>query len=113
MTRFHGRVGFGETTEISPGVYTDEIVEHNFYGEVIRISRSLRQGVDLNEDILVGNSISIVGSFYAMENYLAIRYVELAGELWTITSVEIQPPRLILTLGEVYNGPTAAAPVSP
>jgi hypothetical protein len=55
----------------------------------------------------VGNSISIVGNEYALEHYLSIRYVEWAGELWTVANVEIQRPRLILRLGEVYNGPTA------
>jgi hypothetical protein len=113
MTKFHGRIGFGDTTETTPGVYVDSIVEQVYYGDVTRISRALRQGVELNEDILVGNSISIVGNGYALEHFQAIRYVEWAGELWTVVNVELQRPRLILTLGEVYNGPTASAPVSP
>src|SRR6059058_1836220 len=114
MPKFHGRIGFGESaTEDSSGVYADTIVEHIYYGDVLRISRQLRQGASLNEDLLVGNSISVVGNAYALEHYFAIRYVEWAGELWTVVDVEIQRPRLILRLGEVYNGPTATAPVTP
>jgi len=106
MARFHGRVGFGETTESKPGVHTDVVVEHIFYGDVIQNRRVLRQGENLNRDLSVSNSISIVGDAYAREHFFAIRYVEWAGQLWSVTDVEIQAPRLILHLGEVYNGPT-------
>jgi hypothetical protein len=107
MAKFHGQVGFGETVEVTPGVYTDTIVEHTFYGDVVQNRRSLRQGENLNKDFSIGNSISIVANAYARGNFFAIRYVEWVGELWTVTDVEVQLPRLILQLGEVYNGPTA------
>lgn len=110
MTKFHGKIGYGNTVEATPGVHADEIVEHYYYGEVIRNSRQLREGENLNQDLTIGNSISIVGNAYALEHSFAIRYVEWAGELWTVVDVEIQRPRLILRLGEVYNGPTATAP---
>ncbi len=110
MARFFGRVGYGETVESAPGVWVDEIVEYSYYGDVIRDSRELRQGENLNMDLSVQNSISIMADEYANEHFFAIRYVEWAGSLWTISSVEVQRPRLLLRLGEVYNGPTPAAP---
>ena len=113
MTRFHGRIGYGESTEASPGVFVDIIVEYYYYGDVIRPSRQLRPGENVNPDFLGGNSISIVGNAYALEHFFSIRYVEWAGELWTVVDAEVQHPRLILRLGEVYNGPTAAAPITP
>ena len=113
MARYHGKIGYGETAEVSPGVHDDVIVERLYYGEVVRNSRQLREGETLNKDLLVGNSISIVADAYAREHFFAIRYVEWAGALWTVSDVEVQRPRLILRLGEVYNGPQAAAPDSP
>jgi hypothetical protein len=110
MARFFGRVGYGETVESAPGVWVDEIVEYSYYGDVIRDSRELRQGENLNMDLSVQNSISIMADEYANEHFFAIRYVEWAGSLWTISSVEVQRPRLLLRLGEVYNGPTPSAP---
>lgn len=106
MARFHGKVGFGEDSEPSPGVHVDDITERSYYGNVVRNSRNLVQGDSLNEDLSLGNSISIVADAYANEHFLAIRYVEWAGTLWTISVVEVERPRLILRLGEVYNGPT-------
>lgn len=113
MAKFHGRVGFGETEQVKPGVYADNVVEHLFYGDVVQNRRGLRQGENLNKDITVSNSISIVASAYAREHFFAIRYVEWAGKLWTVTEVEVEAPRLILQLGEVYNGPTAGTPITP
>jgi len=80
MAKFHGKVGYGETVEASPGVNVDLIVEHWFYGDVVRNTRQLREGENLNQDLAVSNSISIVASAYAREHFFAIRYVEWAGE---------------------------------
>ena len=110
MAKFYGRVGFGETVEDSPGVYVDRIVEHLYYGDVIQNSRGLQEDDTVNPAVSVGNSIRIVGDAYAHEHPFAMRYVEWGGVLWTVSNVEIQRPRLVLQLGEVYNGPTAAAP---
>ena len=126
MARFYGRIGYaeskevvsgveidettGESVEIKAGVWVDEITERSYTGDVIRNSRTLREGEVLSPDLSVQNSISIVADAYANERFFAIRYVEWAGALWTVSSVEVQSPRLILRLGEVYNGPVAVAP---
>jgi phage gp46-like protein len=107
MAKFYGKVGYGEPTEVSPGVHVDAIVERSYYGDIIRNSRTLSEGENLNKDLSISNSISIVADAYANEHFFAIRYVEWAGTLWTVTTVEVQSPRLLLRLGEVYNGPTA------
>ncbi len=108
MAKFFGKVGYGETIETPPGsgVWVDQIVEYNYYGDVVRNTRKLQEGEFLNNDISVGNSISIVTDAYANEHFFAIRYIQWAGVLWTVESVEVQSPRLLLRLGGVYNGPT-------
>jgi hypothetical protein len=113
MARFFGRVGYGETEESAPGVWTDVIVERSYYGDVVRNQRNLREGENLNFDLSVQNSISIVADAYANEHFFAIRYVEWAGTLWTVSAVEVQSPRLLLRLGEVYNGQTPGAAPTP
>jgi hypothetical protein len=107
MARFHGKVGYGDSTETAPGVWDDTISEREYYGDVVRNTRTLSEGENVSKDLSVQNSISIVADAYANEHFFAIRYVEWAGERWTVTDVEVQRPRLILRLGEVYHGPTA------
>lgn len=108
MARFHGVVGYGESKETpkNSGIWVDEIVEVSYTGDVIRNTRKLESGESLNDDITVGNSISIVADQYANEHFFNIKYVQWAGVFWTVSSVEVRTPRLILSLGSVYNGPT-------
>jgi len=109
MAKYYGEIGYGESVETASGsgVYVDVITEVAYYGDVIRNSRRLESGESLNDDISVGNSISIVADEYANSHFFAIRYIRWQGVLWTVTKVEVRSPRLILDLGSVYNGPTS------
>lgn len=106
MAKFHGKVGYGTQVIKKPGVVELEIIERAYYGDVISNSRQLRDDDRIVPDISVGNAISIVADAYANEHFFAMQYVRWAGSLWTVSSVDVQRPRLILRLGGVYNGPT-------
>lgn len=108
MARFHGPVGYGSSVETPPGsgVWADVIEEKAYYGDVIRDTRKIREGVGLNDDVFLINSISIVADEYAIDHFFKIKYVQWAGTLWTVNNVEVKSPRLLLSLGKVYNGPT-------
>lgn len=107
MAKFYGNIGYGESVEIRSGVYEDVITEYPYYGDVVRNTRELTTGQSVNDDISVGNSISVVADAYAREHIFAMRYISWQGALWKIQGVEVVRPRLLLRLGGVYNGPTA------
>ena len=109
MARFFGNVGYGESVETpsGSGVWVDVMIEAPYYGDVLRNTRKLEAGDSLNDDLSVNNSISIVADEYANQHFHQIKYVMWQEVAWTVTSVESKPPRLILSLGEVYNGPKA------
>lgn len=113
MAKFHGVIGYGENVETSRGVWEDIVIEHEAYGDVKRNTRKLQEGEYLNNDLSVGNSIEIVADAYAREHFFAIRYVQWAGVLWTVSEVVEEHPRLLLRLGGVYNGPTPEPSDSP
>jgi hypothetical protein len=104
MAKFNGKIGYAQTTETAPGVHEEEIVERVYQGDITQDRRLLREADQVNPSLVLGNSISIVADAYANEHYFAIRYVEWAGVRWTVQDVEVQHPRLLLRLGEVYNG---------
>lgn len=107
MARFHGEIGYAhESIETAPGVWEEQIIEYPYYGDVVRNTRALVGGTSVNDDISVGNSISIVADAYAREHIFAMRYIRWQGALWKIEEVEVVRPRLLLRLGGVYNGPT-------
>jgi hypothetical protein len=112
MAKFFGAIGYGHTVETAPGVHRMQITEKEYYGDVIRNTRQLREGEKLNNDIGVNNSISIVADAYANDNFHAIIFVEWMGALWDVSDIDVQRPRLLLRLGGVYNGPRAT-PVTP
>lgn len=113
MAKFYGEIGYGETVEVRPGVYEDRITEYSYSGDVVRNSRQLENGDKVNNDISVGNSISILADAYASEHFFAMRYIRWAGAYWIITDVDVQRPRLTLRLGGVYNGPKAETTSTP
>lgn len=107
MGKWYGVIGFAETTETVPGVWTEQIIDRNYYGDLIRNTRRLQSADKVNDDINISNELSIVSDPYAINNFHSMRYAEFMGAKWKITNIEVRYPRLILTLGGLYNGEQA------
>lgn len=108
MGRFYGVVGYttGTNDHDEDGVWEYEVIEKTYYGDVLRNTRRWDQSSDkLNDELNVNNSISIIADAYAYDHFFNIKYVEWMDALWKVTNVEVQRPRLLLTIGGVYNGP--------
>lgn len=103
MAKFYGKIGYAETVETEPGLYEEQIIERPYYGDLIRNTRKLQNSGGVNDDINISNQISIVADPYANEHFYSMRYVEFMGSKWKITDVEVCFPRLLLTVGGVYN----------
>lgn len=108
--RFSGAVGYAITEETSPGVWEEIITERTYYGDVFKNTRRLEPPPQvpptLNANILLNNSFSILADAHAYDNYMNMKYVSWEGSNWEITNVEVQRPRLILTVGGPWNGDT-------
>lgn len=104
MAKWCGIIGYAEQVETTPGVWSEQISERKYYGDVIRNNRRLQSAGKLNDDINVGNEISIIADPFANNNFHSMRYVEFMGTKWKVATVDVQYPRLILSLGGVYNG---------
>ena len=81
------------------------IKERPYYGDVIRNARRWENSGNLNDNLVINNTISIIADEFARCNIGAMKYVRWNGEAWKITNVEVQRPRLILTIGGLYNEP--------
>lgn len=104
MARWFGKVGYVTTAEESPGVWVEAPVEKEYSGDMTRNHKRYEGSDTLNDNITLQNEISIVCDPYALENFQYIRYVEIMGSRWRVTSVDVQYPRLVLSVGGVYNG---------
>lgn len=112
MARFHGEIGFLKTVEKDPenhpGVWVEELVKRNYYGDVLSNSRRWDQNGNLNENLVINNRISIVADSFIKANFGAMKYVKWQGINWKITNAEIEYPRIILTIGGEYHEPEQA-----
>jgi hypothetical protein len=106
MAKFYGAIGYGECEDLGDGVWKDKITEYNYYGDVIRDTRRIDKSDNLNNNINISNTISIIADPFANENFHLIKYISWMNSLWEVVNVEVQRPRLILQIGGVYNGPT-------
>lgn len=103
MARYHGYVGYAIDVEAYPGVWEEQISEHEYLGDVLKNRINMQQGSVVNAKITISNSISIIADPFAFEHVYAMRYVTYLGKKWSILNVSIERPRLILTLGGLYN----------
>ena len=105
MSKFHGNVGFVDYEEIRPGVYGEVTVERQYSGDVLRKSNRSVAGQSINDNVVINNQISLIADPYLNQHFPSIKYIEWKGANWKVTNVDdSNPPRMILTLGEVYNG---------
>lgn len=110
MAKFCGKIGFAISQDFGGGVWEEVAVERIYYGDVLKYVRRNEVTQQVIDNVNVSNSISIVSDDYASENCANIRYAEYMGSLWKVTAIDVQRPRLILSLGGVYNGPTSGTP---
>lgn len=104
MARFYGNVGYVLPADLVDGVYKPNVVERAYYGDVLNETQTYDFADKVNDDARLSERISIVADAYADENYAHIKYVLKAGLRWSVVSIQITRPRLILSLGGVYNG---------
>lgn len=109
--KFYGKIGFwDETVEIKPGVFKPQIVEREYYGDVLRNNQKFQQRPDYqNDDFTISNQISILADMYAQEHLASIRYVVWSNAKWKVSTVEVSYPRIVLNLGGTYNENTNRA----
>lgn len=104
MAKWHGKIGFGDQVETVPGVWKTVLSEYEYAGEMFKNTRSYESAGNQNENLNISNRLSIIANPYAFENFHLIKYVTFMGTRWKVTDVEVEYPRLILTLGGIYNG---------
>lgn len=108
MARFHGTVGFVGQSEVSPGDWEANVVtKRQYYGDVLRNQYSyIASSISTNDNIRLSNRISVIADEYMLSNLYNIKFIIWNNTPWSVTEVEINRPRVCLTLGGVYNGNT-------
>lgn len=104
MAKFAGLVGYVTQEESVPGVWSPVENPRMMKGDIIRDSASIQNDAKINSDITLNHRVSLIGDAYAFHNYYSIKWININGKKWEVSSVEMQRPRLIVTVGGPYNG---------
>lgn len=106
MSKWFGKIGYAIQKESEPGIWEDEIVERDYYGDLLTDNRKRQSNNNVLDEITLSNTVSIIADPFAYNNCSCMAYAEIMGARWKISEVEVKPPRLNLTIGGVYNGDT-------
>lgn len=104
--KYAGQIGFSVSSEVRPSVWQETIVTRSYKGDVNRVSRRLQSTDKVIDDVVISNEIEIFADAFAYENFQNIKYVTWMGTKWTVNTITVEHPRLILEIGGVYNGDT-------
>ena len=104
MAKFYGVIGYVTTNETEPGIWSQVVTERKYFGDIFKRSKSWQNNQKVNDDISVNVELSVVADSYLYSHIHNIRFAVYNDTAWEVTTVEPQPPRLILSLGGIYNG---------
>lgn len=105
MAKFYGDIGYVVNAETVPGVWEEQVTVRKYSGDILKNTNRWQNTSNLNDDITISNTISIIADPFAYENFFNMKFVRWMGTSWKVTNVEVQRPRLILSIGGVYNEP--------
>lgn len=103
MARFYGKVYYETASETTSGVYTPNLTYRYYYGDINRAARRYEAGDLVNQNLTLSHEVSILADAYAFDNYANIKCVEIDGHLWSANYVEINRPRIKITIGGLYH----------
>lgn len=107
MNKWHGKIGYGITKKTGPGVFKTEMTFRESNGDILRNTAQSDNSDKVNDDFRISGSISVVADAFINQNFQFIRCAEFMGAFWKVTKADVQYPRIVLTLGGIYNGKQA------
>lgn len=104
MNKFCGNIGFVKYVEKEKGIYSPQSIEKRYFGDKIKMNQKYESTSQLNDNIRLNTSISVIADKYLRDNIGVMKYVCLDGQRWTINTIDDTTyPRILLTLGGLYN----------
>lgn len=102
---YHGKFGFVSAVDKGHGIWGKEIVERTYYGNLKRVSWHRADPQSMNPGVNISNQISVMTDAFLNDNFPDLKWVEFRGKKWAVMNVEVEPPRIVITLGDIYvNG---------
>ena len=102
MAKYYGNIGFATQAETRPGIWEDTVEARPYKGDVLHSGRRYEQSESINDNLVLTNRFSIISDAYLLAHIPELRYLEYQGAKFKITSVELERPRVTISVGGVY-----------
>lgn len=89
----------------APGNWKQYTVIKQYPGEWKRIESKWTPGDKTNDDKRVNNQLEIISDPFALLNWTQIRCVKYMNVQWSVNTVTLRPPRIVMEIGGLYNAP--------
>lgn len=100
--KWFGQIAFTVQSENEAGITTETLVIRDYYGDLLKVYKN-DENNQVNLNFNVRNRISVLADPFAMNTFHSIAYITFMGAKWRVSGVEVQFPRLLIDLGDVYN----------
>lgn len=102
MAKYYGNIGFAVQVETRPGIWEDVIEDRPYKGDVLSNVRRWDPSENINDDFAISNRFSVISDAFLYSHIPAMRYIEYIGTKFKISSVNIDRPRVEISVGGVY-----------
>jgi len=103
--RYSGVLGIAQQTEVRPGIWEETVTEVPVLGTVRQRTEVLESADRILPGLGTNTSISVPARGVGPQDNSSIRYITYKGIPWQIQSIVDEPPRIVIYIGEKYNGP--------
>ena len=79
MSKWYGKIGYADTVETEPGLWEEQIIERDYYGDLIR-NRWMQQTPSdgINDNVRIATNLRIIAAdTYAMCHFSKMIYAEV------------------------------------
>lgn len=106
--KWSGIVGFFIEEEVfkngvGTGVWKKTITDKHYVGDILRDYRNVENSQQVNDNININNTISIIADRFIDDHIMDIAYISFKGYKFKVKGFTQNYPRLELTVGGLYN----------
>lgn len=101
--KWFGEIGYFVESNNVDGIVTDSFITQQYYGDIIKDYKTNTSENAVNEDFELSNRISVVADPYLISHFHKIAWISFMETKFKVRSVELQYPRLIVSLGGVFR----------
>lgn len=106
--RWSGKLGFSTEVEVTKGRFEDVVTERPAMGEIETRTDTFTVGNQVLTETGTSTSVSVLFGSVERIDFSTLVYITHRGKRYVPSSIVEDIPRVVIYIGEEYNGPKPA-----